>query len=385
MRMNQELKLLAEWFWTDRWMGSSAFLLPLEPRGLYREMLTQAWRRGGYLPSSHDAIRRAVAASVEEWDRCWPLVSPYWQATGDGRIFNQTQIEVIGAALQRRAAKSASGAAGGTERMRRLRAARERGTHTAAEWNALMDACGHACVRCGADGERLHKDHITPLYREDLYPSDGVENLQPLCARCNQSKGPEIKDLRPASWHDQVAIAVANTVANTKPPSPSPSPSQTPDPEGCAQARPATAPQAAPPAPSESAKPKRIRKPPADPDAQSKHAECIDRFCAVMEAEAGKPYPFAGGRDGAAVKTLIRMPDYSPAEMERRLRLMLGSQFWAESGVDLPKFVKQWAALSNAGRPGSRGRKDESNTDRMLREYEALGGRFVEPLPELKQ
>ena len=36
--------LRAEWFWTDRWMGSSAFLLPMEARGLYREMLTP--RRG---------------------------------------------------------------------------------------------------------------------------------------------------------------------------------------------------------------------------------------------------------------------------------------------------------------------------------------------------
>ena len=45
-------KLLAEWFWTDRWQGSSGFLLPLEARGLYREMLTQAWQRGGRLRST---------------------------------------------------------------------------------------------------------------------------------------------------------------------------------------------------------------------------------------------------------------------------------------------------------------------------------------------
>ena len=110
------VKLLAEWFWTDRWTGSSAFLLPLEPRGLYREMLTQAWRRGGYLPSNPDAIRRAVAASVEEWDRCWPLVARYWQDTGDGRIFNQTQIEVLEAARAKRGASE--------ERARRASAAR---------------------------------------------------------------------------------------------------------------------------------------------------------------------------------------------------------------------------------------------------------------------
>lgn len=87
-------KLLAEWFWTDRWIGSSAFLLPLEPRGLYREMLTQAWRRGGRLPNDPEAIRRAVGCTVAEWRRCWPKVEGYWRVDGDSLI-NDTQVDVI--------------------------------------------------------------------------------------------------------------------------------------------------------------------------------------------------------------------------------------------------------------------------------------------------
>ena len=71
----RERKLLAEWFWTDRWIGSSGFLLPMEPRGLYREMLTQSWRRGGTLPNNPEAIRRATGCTVEEWDRAWPTVA----------------------------------------------------------------------------------------------------------------------------------------------------------------------------------------------------------------------------------------------------------------------------------------------------------------------
>jgi uncharacterized protein YdaU (DUF1376 family) len=86
-------KLLAEWFWTDRWMGSSGFLLPLEPRGLYREMLTQAWRRGGRLPNDHAAIQRATGVSAEEWVRCWPSVAAYWRVDGDSLV-NDTQVEV---------------------------------------------------------------------------------------------------------------------------------------------------------------------------------------------------------------------------------------------------------------------------------------------------
>jgi uncharacterized protein YdaU (DUF1376 family) len=86
-------KLLAEWFWTDRWMGSSAFLLPLEPRGLYREMLTQAWLRGAQLPNDYAAIRRATGASQDEWDRCWPMIQRYWEVR-DGHLINTTQLEV---------------------------------------------------------------------------------------------------------------------------------------------------------------------------------------------------------------------------------------------------------------------------------------------------
>lgn len=74
-------------------MGSSGFLLPLEPRGLYREMLTQAWRRGARLPADHEAIRRAVGCSIAEWKRCWPAVERYWRLDGDGYV-NDTQMAV---------------------------------------------------------------------------------------------------------------------------------------------------------------------------------------------------------------------------------------------------------------------------------------------------
>ena len=97
-----------------------------------------------------------------------------------------------------------------------------------------------------------------------------------------------------------------------------------------------------------------------------------------MESVSGRPYPFAGGRDGAAAKSVAANPDYDPDELERRLRLMLSSQFWAESGVDFPKFAKQWAALSNAGRVGSRAAKPiKSNADLAIEDFERRGGSFV--------
>lgn len=104
------MKPLAEWFWTDRWDGSSAALLPLEARGLYREMLTQAWRRDGRLPSSPEAIKRAVRCTDEEWARCWPLVKPYW-VERDGWLTNETQMEVLSETKRQMEVRSNRGAA----------------------------------------------------------------------------------------------------------------------------------------------------------------------------------------------------------------------------------------------------------------------------------
>lgn len=104
-------KLLAEWFWTDRWMGSSAFLLPLEARGLYREMLTQAWRRGARLPNDHEAIQRAVGCTTKEWRRGWLLVEKYWRVDGDWLV-NDTQVEIYAAAQALTEARSRAGKIG---------------------------------------------------------------------------------------------------------------------------------------------------------------------------------------------------------------------------------------------------------------------------------
>lgn len=85
--------LLAEWFWIDRWVGSSAFGLPQEARGVYREMLTQAWRRGAKLPNNHDEIRRVTATTLPEWKRSWPLIKKFWRREGKSLV-NDTQIKV---------------------------------------------------------------------------------------------------------------------------------------------------------------------------------------------------------------------------------------------------------------------------------------------------
>lgn len=72
----------------------------------------------------------------------------------------------------------------------RVKAANLRGTHTKDEWHALIVEFDSTCVRCSQRG-LVVKDHIIPLYQGG---SNHISNLQPLCARCNTSKGPESKN-----------------------------------------------------------------------------------------------------------------------------------------------------------------------------------------------
>lgn len=104
--MAQGEKLLAEWFWVDRWMGSSAFALPIDARGLYREMLSQAWRRQARLPNDHDQIRRLTGVTLKEWRRTWPLVERFWRVDGESLV-NDTQLLVYADAKQRSSSASA--------------------------------------------------------------------------------------------------------------------------------------------------------------------------------------------------------------------------------------------------------------------------------------
>ncbi len=88
------------------------------------------------------------------------------------------------------------------KRRDRLAAARARGTHTREEWLAMVAFFNECCVRCGTNEYHVERDHIIPLYQPDS--SDSIRNIQPLCARCNASKGPERIDHRgeniPEEW-----------------------------------------------------------------------------------------------------------------------------------------------------------------------------------------
>jgi hypothetical protein len=144
-------------------MGSSAFLLPQEPRGVYREMLTQAWRRGARLPNDHEAIRRATGTTLAEWERCWPLVKDYWREVGDYLVPVDGQLGF---------AKPVPGQTG-------------RPHIPVATRRLVYERDGYACRFCGCQ-ERISLDHIVAFSRGG---SDDADNLRVLCMPCNIDRG----------------------------------------------------------------------------------------------------------------------------------------------------------------------------------------------------
>lgn len=71
------------------------------------------------------------------------------------------------------------------KRAYRLRSRGAEGSHTIREWRDLCEFFKHCCAMCG-ECKPLTRDHIVALSRGG---SDYIENIQPLCLRCNSKKG----------------------------------------------------------------------------------------------------------------------------------------------------------------------------------------------------
>lgn len=171
-----------------------------EERAYFR-LIIAAWRGGGSIPDDDRFLAEASRAGAR-WPKVKPRVMGCFELREDGRWYQPKVCEMIAEAEEisekRRYAATELrwGSAGsqGKTRSERLRLAREKGTHTKEQWADLLRFCENKCVRCGSDGTGsggIVKDHVVPIYQGG---SDGIENLQPLCGRCNTSKGPDRTD-----------------------------------------------------------------------------------------------------------------------------------------------------------------------------------------------
>lgn len=172
-------------------------------------LLCKAWREEppGSIPNDDAVLARWARITPDRWTECRTRVLAPFTLGPDSRWHQKRlRLEYQKFATRRRAASEAGQSAalqkwkkeksdnGHQTRSQRLIAARKLGTHTEAEWYQLLAFCEGKCVRCGAT-DSLVKDHIKPIYQGG---SDSILNLQPLCATCNRSKGPENKDYRPS-------------------------------------------------------------------------------------------------------------------------------------------------------------------------------------------
>ena len=73
----------------------------------------------------------------------------------------------------------------------RMRKNGNQGYHTRAEWETLKAQYNWTCIFCKKSEPeiKLTEDHIIPVSK---FGSDNIENIQPLCRKCNSRKGTKI-------------------------------------------------------------------------------------------------------------------------------------------------------------------------------------------------
>ena len=78
---------------------------------------------------------------------------------------------------------------------RRARKLEAKGSHTDEEWQTLKALYNFKCLRCGKHEPeiKLTRDHVIPLTQDG---NDSIDNIQPLCARCNSKKNHNHIDYR---------------------------------------------------------------------------------------------------------------------------------------------------------------------------------------------
>lgn len=211
-------------FYVGDYLGDTQ-RLTTEQHGAYLLLILDYWRNGP-APDDDAVLQQITKLDAKSWKKHRSALARMFQVENDEWRHRRIDKELDGAAARAEKGKagsdakwgaSSSGEKGKHLRSQRLTEARRKGTHTPEQWFALKQFCG-CCVRCGIDDE-LVKDHITPIYQGG---SDGIDNIQPLCRKCNASKGPEAADHRPDGWQNACVEGVKRPQNATESQSPSP-------------------------------------------------------------------------------------------------------------------------------------------------------------------
>jgi uncharacterized protein YdaU (DUF1376 family) len=193
-------------FYPDDFLGGTQHFTASEAGG-YIRLLCHQWKHGSIPADNMKRIATIMGMSAASAKSAWATISDKFMQGEDGQWRNAKMERVRtgrqkflndfgGNGLTGAAAKwghdDVKKAQHYATRSERLAAAREKGKHTAAEWEAMLDAYGRQCLKCQST-ENVVKDHIVPIYQGG---DDSIQNIQPLCVSCNSRKGRDTTDHR---------------------------------------------------------------------------------------------------------------------------------------------------------------------------------------------
>lgn len=178
---------------TDTWTN--------EEVGAYFRLLLSEWVNGP-LPNNEKKLQRILKTSPHKFKKIWENISHKFLIHDDGSLYNkrlefERTKQIIFKEHQSNAGK----------RSARIKEARKKGTHTKTEWNNLLIEANNICPRCNNYSEKLDKDHVVPVYKGG---SDSIQNIQPLCKKCNSQKGPDETDF----FKDKRSVALSKIITD---------------------------------------------------------------------------------------------------------------------------------------------------------------------------
>lgn len=195
----------------------------LAETGVYFKLRCWTWLNG---PVPLERLHLILGVPQAQARKLWAAVAPFWHETSEGWVAPdlETQRKSLDVFLKSQRAKAPKGAskrwaAGDVvkgSRSERLARAREAGTHTYADFQAMVDAYDGACLKCGLVTP-LVQDHVIPIYRGG---NDLITNIQPLCRPCNSGKGSDTTDYRvshPATLPEWLPKSVTPLLAECLP------------------------------------------------------------------------------------------------------------------------------------------------------------------------